>query len=66
MNAGSPVKKWREEHNIQQKTLAAEMGISPSALSLKETGKRGWDLGDILFLKAKGLDLIEELANQKK
>ena len=34
----SPVKQWRQDHDILQKDLAAEMGMSPSTLSQKENG----------------------------
>lgn len=55
MNSPSPVKKWREEHGILQKDLAAEMGISPATLSQKESGQLDWNRNDYIFFKEKGL-----------
>lgn len=52
----SPVKQWRQDHDILQKDLAAEMGMSPSTLSQKENGHLDWNRSDLAFLKQeKGL-----------
>ncbi|MGE4738176.1 helix-turn-helix domain-containing protein [Bifidobacterium breve] len=52
----SPVKQWRRDHDILQKDLAAEMGMSPSTLSQKENGHLDWNRSDLAFLKQeKGL-----------
>lgn len=52
----SPVKQWRQDHDILQKDLAAEMGMSPSTLSQKENGHLDWNRSDLAFLKReKGL-----------
>lgn len=47
----SPVKQWRQDHDILQKDLAAEMGMSPSTLSQKENGHLDWNRSDLAFLK---------------
>ena len=48
----SPVKQWRQDHDILQKDLAAEMGMSPSTLSQN----LDWNRSDLAFLKQeKGL-----------
>ena len=52
----SPVKQWRQDHDILQKDLAAKMGMSPSTLSQKENGHLDWNRSDLAFLKQeKGL-----------
>ena len=43
----SPVKQWRQDHDILQKDLAAEMGMSPSTLSQKENGHLDWNRSDL-------------------
>ena len=52
----SPIRKWRESCGLMQKDLAHEMGLAPSTLSQKETGRLDWDRDDYdFFFKKKGI-----------
>ncbi|WP_435050782.1 helix-turn-helix transcriptional regulator [Desulfomicrobium baculatum] len=41
MNGENPLRVWREYRCMTTATLAATVGVTPSAISQVETGKRG-------------------------
>ncbi|MES3517945.1 MAG: helix-turn-helix domain-containing protein [Natronomonas sp.] len=57
---GATLRKWREEFDITQTTLAAEIGVSPSVVSDYESGRRDSPGIGVVRRAIEGLLAIDE------
>ena len=61
IEVGAKIARLRDERDVAQRRLAAEIGLDPSALSRVESGERGLAVGELVAI-AKILDVsMDEL-----
>lgn len=61
IEVGAKIARLRDERDVPQRRLAAEIGLDPSALSRVESGERGLAVGELVAI-AEFLDVsMDEL-----